>query len=89
MEAIVPGFGILLVMIWQLNDGFLFNFTKNKKFENRNLRIHQGCSDHGPYIYNKFYFDKTMKKCYIYTTDFSQNTGNNDIEEVEIYQILN
>ena len=30
-----------------------------------------------------------MKKCYIYTTDFSQNTGNNDIEEVEIYQILN
>ena len=23
------------------------------------------------------------------TTDFSQNTGYNDIEEVEIYQILN
>ena len=30
-----------------------------------------------------------MKKCYINTTDFSQNTGYNDIEEVEIYQILN
>ena len=89
-------FGSYCTWVWNttgndltVNDGFLFNFTKNKKFENRNLRIHQGCSDHGPYIYDKFYFNKTMKKCYIISTDFSQNTGNNDIEEVEIYQILN
>ena len=87
-------FGCYCTWIWNtkanditVNDGFLFNLTKELKFENKNQRIHQGCNSHGPYIYDKFYFDKTMKKCYINSTDFLEKKGINDVEEVEIYQI--
>lgn len=70
-----------------INDGFLFNLTKDKKNNNQNIRILKGCKDHGPYIYNKLYFDKSMKKCYIENKDYSDNLGMNNIKQVEIYQI--
>ena len=73
--------------LYNINDGFLFNLTKDKKYENNNQNIHQGCSDHGPYIYNKFYFEKTKKKC-IASNQFLEKIGTNDVEEVEIFQIL-
>ena len=88
-------FGSYCTWIWdksgndlKVNEGFLYNLTKDKKYENKNQNIHKGCGDHGPYIYNKFFFNKTMKKCYIYDTNFLEKTGTNDIEEVEIFQIL-
>ena len=89
-------FGSYCTWVWNntgnklnnINDGFLFNLTKDKKYENNNQAIHQGCSNHGPYIYNKFYFDKTMKKCYIASNQFLEKIGTNDVEEVEIFQIL-
>lgn len=89
-------FGSYCTWVWNntgndlhnINDGFLFNLTKDKKYENNNQDIHQGCSDHGPYIYDKFYFNKTMKKCYIASNQFLEKIGTNDVEEVEIFQIL-
>ena len=50
--------------------------------------MHPGCANHGPYLYDKFYFEFTMKKCYIANNFFLEKTGTNDIEEVEIFQIL-
>ena len=71
-----------------VNDGFLFNLTKSQKYPNENRRIHKGCGDHGPYFYSIFYFDGTMKKCYIQSNDFSDNKGYINIQEIEIYQIV-
>ena len=88
-------FGSYCTWVWNksgsdftVNDGFLFNLTKDEKYENNNQRIHQGCSDHGPYIYDKFYFEYTMKKCYIASNQFLEKIGTNNVEEVEIFQIL-
>ena len=67
---------------------FLFNFTKKQKYCNQNLRIHKGCKNHGPYIHDKFYFDKSMKNCIVSSNQFLDKTGNCDIKEVEIYQII-
>ena len=72
-----------------VNDGFRFNLTNDKKYENNNLRIHLGCNTHGPYIYGEFYFENTMKKCYIENRNFLEHTGTSDVEEVEIFQVLN
>ena len=71
-----------------VNDGFLFNLTKGKKYDNKKRGIHKGCKDHGPYFYKLFYFEYTMKKCNILNNDFSDNTGCNNIQEIEIYQII-
>ena len=70
------------------SNGFLFTLYKNQKYSNENLRIHQGCSDHGPYIYDKFYFDKNMNNCNILSKEFIDKTGNLNAKEVEIYQII-
>ena len=70
------------------SNGFLFSLNKNQKYSNINEYIHKGCKDHGPYFYNKFYFEYTMKKCFIKSNDFFNNTGNFDVKEVEIYQIF-
>ena len=70
------------------NDGFLFNLTKDKKYSNQKLRIHKGCSDHGPYIYSKFYFDGSMKRCNITGKEFTDSSGYKNIKEVEIYKII-
>ena len=72
-----------------VNDGFRFNFTKDKKYKNNNINIHLGCNNHGPYIYDEFYFEYTMKKCYIGSRNFMESTGKIDVEEVEIFQVLN
>ena len=68
--------------------GFLFSLNNKQKYLNENRSIHLGCKDHGPYIYDKFYFNKTMKKCVIESKDFSNNTGTYDVKEVEIYEII-
>ena len=88
-------FGSYCTWVWNqtgtdltVNDGFLFNLTKDKKYENNNQRVHYGCKSHGPYLYDKFYFEKTMKKCYIAENIFLEKIGINDIEEIEIFQIL-
>ena len=88
-------FGCYCTWIWDTsgndldaNDGFLFNFTKNAKYSNQNLRIHKGCSNHGPYIYKKFYFDSTMKKCNILSSEFADSKGYKNIKEVEIFRII-
>ena len=72
----------------KVNDGFLFNLTKGKKYENKERRIHKGCGDHGPYFYNIFYFEYTMKKCRVLNRDFSDINGSINIQEVEVYQIV-
>ena len=69
------------------NEKDLFSLTKNQIFYEQKLRVHKGCGDHGPYIYEKFYFNKTMKICQILNSQFIDNTGNINIKEVEIYQI--
>ena len=79
---------IIILFIIRVNDGFLFNLTKDQKYPNENRRIHKGCVDHGPYFYSIFYFDGTMKKCKVINKDFSDNKGYNNIQEVEIYQIV-
>ena len=88
-------FGCYCTWIWDTtgddlysNDGFLFNLTKNKKYSNQNLHIHKGCKDHGPYIYDKFYFNGSMKKCCFCSDEFGESTGNKTIKEVEIYKII-
>ena len=87
-------FGSYCTWVWAkdgndliINDGFLFNLTKGEKYDNKKLQIHKGCEDHGPYIYNNFYFDKTMKKCNILNKLFSDNKGLYNIQEIEIYQL--
>ena len=88
-------FGGYCTWIWandgsdiKVNDGFLFNLTKVKKYEIKGKNIHRGCKDHGPYIYDKFYFEYTMKKCVIQSNDFFNKTGTYDVKEVEIYEII-
>ena len=88
-------FGGYCTWIWandgsdiKVNDGFLFNLTKVKKYEIKGKNIHRGCKNHGPYFYDLFYFEYTMKKCNILKKDFSDNTGYNDVQEIEIYQII-
>ena len=88
-------FGSFCTWVWAndgsditANDGFLFNLTKSQKYENNKRRIHKGCSDHGPYIYDSFYFDGTMKKCNILSKNFVEKTGYYNIEEIEIYQLF-
>ena len=85
-------FGSFCTWIWDtsgsdltINDGFLFNLTNDKKYDNKSLRIHKGCKDHGPYIYSKFYFEYSMKTCIIQSGEFPKN---NKIKQIEIYQIL-
>jgi hypothetical protein len=51
------------------------------------LRIHKGCTNHGPYIYGKFYFESTMKKCVFGGKEFIDKKGTFDIKEVEVFQI--
>ena len=67
---------------------FLFNLTKKQKYCNQKLKYHKGCENHGPYIHDNFYFDKTMKNCIVLSNKFLDKTGNCDIKEVEIYQII-
>ena len=88
-------FGAYCTWCWDISggdpyvsDGFLFSLNNKQKYLNENRRIHLGCEDHGPYIYGKFYFNKTMKKCVIGSKDFSNNTGTYDVKEVEIYEII-
>ena len=89
-------FGCYCTWIWDtsgnainnINDGILFSLTKNQKYTNQNLRIHKGCSSHGPYIYDKFYFEGTMKKCNILSKQFADESGIANIKEVEIFQIF-
>ena len=71
-----------------VNDGFLYNLSKGQKHENKNRRIHIGCNDHGPYIYENFYFEYTMKKCNILNQNFSDIKGSNNIKEIKIYQMI-
>ena len=70
------------------SNGFLFSLDKQQKYLNQERYIHKGCSNHGPYIYNKFFFEYTMKKCVIQSNEFVSNTGTFDVKEVEIYQII-
>ena len=70
------------------NEGILFNLIKNQQYSNQNLRLHRGCSDHGPYIHDNFYFDKTMKKCNILSKRYIDKPGYYSIKEVELYQII-
>ena len=70
------------------NLGILFNFSKNFKFCEPNLRIHKGCSSHGPYIYTEFYFDGTMNKCHIVSNNkIIKSNGIINIKEVELFKI--
>ncbi len=70
------------------NLGILFNFSKNLKFNEPNLYIHKGCNDHGPYFYDRFYFNKTMNQCVICNNNKIINSnGIINIKEVEIFQI--
>lgn len=71
------------------NLGILFNFSKNSKFCELNLRIHKGCcSDHGPYIYSAFYFKGRMNECQIVNNNKIINSnGNIKIKEVEVFKI--
>lgn len=72
------------------NLGILFNFSKNFKINEPNLRIHKGCNDHGPYFYEYFYFDKTMNKCIIMRNNkIIESNGTINIKEVEVFQIEN
>ena len=70
------------------NEGILFNLTNNQQYSNQNLRLHRGCSSHGPYIHDNFYFDKSMRKCNILSKRYIEKTGYNIIKEVELYQII-
>ena len=53
----------------------------------KKLNFHKGCKDHGPYIYEQFYFEYTMKSCIILKAHFIDKTGTINIKEVEIYKI--
>ena len=88
-------FGGFCTWIWDIsgndlivNNGFLYNLTKDKKYDLKEQRIHKGCNDHGPYIYDKFYFEYSMKKCNIQSKDYSDVQGINNIKKVEIYEIF-
>ena len=70
------------------NEGFIFSLNKKEKYINEKTRVHQGCTNHGPYIYDYFYFNNTMKKCIVKSNIFFNSTGTFDVKEVEIYQII-
>ena len=88
-------FGAYCTWCWDISgndlydsNGFLFSLNNKQKYLNENRWIHQGCKNHGPYIYNNFYFEYTMKKCVIESNDFFNKTGTYDVKEVEIYEII-
>ena len=88
-------FGAYCTWCWDISgkdlydsNGFLFSLNNKQKYLNENRWIHPGCKDHGPYIYNNFYFANTMKKCVIQSNDFFNKIGTYDVKEVEIYEII-
>ena len=70
------------------NEGILFNLTKNQKYSNQNLKLHRGWKDDGRYIYDNFYFDKSMKICQILSKIYIEKPGCYTVKEVELYQII-
>ena len=70
-------------------ESIFFSLTKDQKYYyEKNLKYHKGCKDHGPYIHNNFYFNKTMKNCIILNNKYIDKTGNYDVKEFEFYQII-